>query len=154
MTIVNELLYAYIIFNRLFYQIKRYMRSHVDSSYTLMDVAEYMQMNPAKSDIGTVFNNLLIELPAVFRPCHHLNPQLVPCNGILDSVENHPWNTMGRFRKSDLGTGFFWTLIFPRRFFFTPSPIFCCSLWWRMPLSMVWVPCPSLLSMVTDAFSL
>ncbi len=28
-------------------QIKRYMRSHVDSSYTLMDVAEYMQMNPA-----------------------------------------------------------------------------------------------------------
>ncbi len=27
--------------------IKRYMKSHVDSAYTLMDVAEYMQMNPA-----------------------------------------------------------------------------------------------------------
>jgi len=28
-------------------QIKRYMKSHVDSDYSLMDVAEYMQMNPA-----------------------------------------------------------------------------------------------------------
>lgn len=28
-------------------RIKKYMRSHVDSDYTLMDVAEYMQMNPA-----------------------------------------------------------------------------------------------------------
>ena len=28
-------------------QIKRYMRAHVDSDYSLMDVAEYMQMNPA-----------------------------------------------------------------------------------------------------------
>lgn len=28
-------------------QIKRYMKSHVDSDYSLIDVAEYMQMNPA-----------------------------------------------------------------------------------------------------------
>lgn len=28
-------------------QIKRYMQSHVDSNYSLIDVAEYMQMNPA-----------------------------------------------------------------------------------------------------------
>lgn len=28
-------------------QIKRYMQSHVDSSYSLIDVADYMQMNPA-----------------------------------------------------------------------------------------------------------
>lgn len=27
-------------------RIKKYMQSHVDSDYTLMDVAEYMQMNP------------------------------------------------------------------------------------------------------------
>ncbi len=27
--------------------IKRYMKAHVDSAYTLVDVAEYMQMNPA-----------------------------------------------------------------------------------------------------------
>ncbi len=28
-------------------QIKRYMQAHVDSDYSLMDVADYMQMNPA-----------------------------------------------------------------------------------------------------------
>lgn len=28
-------------------QIKRYMQAHVDSDYSLMDVAEFMQMNPA-----------------------------------------------------------------------------------------------------------
>ena len=28
-------------------QIRRYMKAHVDSDYSLMDVAEYMQMNPA-----------------------------------------------------------------------------------------------------------
>ena len=28
-------------------QIKRYMQAHVDSDYSLIDVAEYMQMNPA-----------------------------------------------------------------------------------------------------------